>query len=147
MECYPLKHSFLSRTTLVFKHHGSGQGLCYISKRVDVELQSEVHSQGSSSFEPSFSSAFLTEGEMFYMGNGLRQVGTILTLRERISSPPEACCAFVPQLSAPCFLTSFLNCSCGLFLRDTLACRFQFICSPLLTTGESAHCSLEMLHW
>lgn len=125
-----------------------GRG-CVISERVDVELPSEVHSWGSSSDEPSFSSAFLTEGEMSYVGDGLLQVGMILAFRERISSPPEACCAFVPQLSAPapCFLTGFLNCSRGLFLRDTLACRSQFICSPLLTTGESAHCSLEMLHW
>lgn len=98
---------------------------CVISKRVDVELPSEVHSWGSSSDEPSFSSAFLTEGEMFCVGDGLLQVGMILTFRERISSPPEACCAFVPQLSAPGFLTSFLNCSRGLFLRDTLACRSQ----------------------
>lgn len=70
-----------------------------------MELRSEVRSWGSSSDEPFFPSAsFLTEGEMLLVRDGLRQVGMILTLRERISSPPEACCAFVPQLSAPCFL-------------------------------------------
>lgn len=81
MECYPLKHLFLSRTILVFKYRGSGRG-CVLSKRVDVELQSEVPSWGSSSDEPSFSSAsFLTEGEMLFVGDGLQQVGMILTLR------------------------------------------------------------------
>lgn len=70
-----------------------------------MELQSEEHSWGSSSNEPSFSSAFfLTEGEMLFVACELWQVGIILALRERISSLPEACCAFVPQLSAHCFL-------------------------------------------
>lgn len=71
-----------------------------------MELQSEVHSWGSSSNEPSFSysASFLIEGEMLFVGDTLWQVGMILALRERLSSLPEACCAFVPQLSAPCFL-------------------------------------------
>lgn len=146
MECYPLKQHFLSRTTLVSRYRGSGNG-SVLDKRVVMELQSEVHSWGSSSNEPFFPSAsFSIEGEMLFVGRGLWQVGMILALKERISSLPEACCA-CPTALCPLFLTSFLNCSCGLFLRDTLACRSQFICSPLLTTGESAHCSLEMLHW
>lgn len=71
-----------------------------------MELQSEVYSwaQVQMSHPFSNSASFLIKGDMLFVGHGLWQVGMIPALRERISSLPESCCAFVPQLSAPCFL-------------------------------------------
>lgn len=56
-----------------------------------MELQSEEHSWGSSSNEPSFSSAFfLTKGKMLFVSHGLWQIGVILASRKRLSGLPEA---------------------------------------------------------
>lgn len=142
MECYPLKHHFLSRTIWFPGTVVLSRGYA-LGKRVDTELQSEVRSWGSSSNEPFFPSAsFLTEGEMFICGTWTLADRNDPALRENLQ-PSRSLLCFCPTAFCPLFLTSFLNCSCGLFLRDTLACRSQFISSFLLTTGESAHCSLK----
>lgn len=91
---------------MVSRHRGSGQG-CVLSERVDRELQSEVHSWGSSSNDPPPrppNASFMTEGEMFVTyGTWTLADGSDPALKENLQ-PSRACCAFIPQLSAHCFL-------------------------------------------